>query len=65
MRIIKLSCSGRRIGEERVISKFAILPTTARKSDEIRWLENVRILQRVTVNPMATDSLKWTNEYFV
>ena len=65
MRIIKLSCSGRRLGEERVISKFAFLPTTARKSDEIRWLENVRILQRVTVNPMATDSLKWTNEYFV
>lgn len=65
MKITRLSCKGRKIGEQRVIEKFAFLPITARKSDEIRWLEKVRILQKVTVNPIATDTLKWTNEYFI
>jgi hypothetical protein len=65
MKITRLSCKGRKIGEQRVISKFAFLPTIARKSDEIRWLERVRILQTVRINPIATDTLKWTNEYFV
>ena len=65
MRITKLSCRGRKIGEQRVIEKFAFLPTTARKSEEIRWLERVRILQIVRVNPIAIDTVKWVNEYFI
>lgn len=65
MKITRLSCKGRKLGEQRVISKFAFLPTIARKSDDIRWLERVSILQKVTVNPIDTGSLKWTNEYFV
>ena len=65
MKITRLSCRGRKLGEQRVISKFALLPTVARKSDDIRWFERVSILQTVTVKPWDTNSLKWTNEYFV
>lgn len=65
MKITRLSCKGRKLGDQRVITKFAILPTGARKSDDIRWLERVSILQTVTVNPIDTGRLKWTNEYFV
>ena len=65
MKITKLSCKGRKLGEQRVITKFAFLPTTTRKSDDIRWLERVSILQTVTVCPWDTGRNKWTNEYFV
>lgn len=65
MKITRLSCKGRKLGDQRVIEKFAFLPVTARKSDEIRWLEKVRILQIVRINPVAIDTVKWTNEYFV
>lgn len=65
MRITRLSCSGRKLGDQRVVERFAFFPTTARKSEEIRWLERVRILQIVRVNPIAIDTVKWVNEYFI
>jgi hypothetical protein len=65
MKITRLSCKGRKLGEQRVITKFAFLPTGTRNNEDIRWFEKVRILQSVTVCPWDTGRNKWTNEYFV
>ena len=65
MKITKLSCKGRKLGEQRVITKFAYLPTSARQSEYIALFERVSILQTVTVCPWDTGRNQWTNEFFV
>ena len=65
MKLPKMSCKGRPIGATRVVNRYAILPITARESDEIRWLEPVRILQQVEISPIDVNMKRWTNIYFV
>jgi len=65
MKIQKITCKDRKIGDTRVVNRYAILPITARESDEVRWLEPVRILQQVEESPIDNTMKRWVNMYFV
>lgn len=47
-------------GQQRVITKFALLPVRT-EDGEIRWLERVAIMQTYLINPFG----HWVNDYFV
>ena len=63
MRIIRNNCKGKKIGDTRVIAKFALLPMT--NADEIRWLERVKVFQIVEKSPFDENLKVWSNLYFL
>jgi hypothetical protein len=60
-----MSCKGRPIGSTRVVNRYALWPMSARESDEVRWLEHVRIYQQVEESPIDVNMKRWANMYFV
>ena len=47
-------------GQQRVITKFAILPIETEEG-EVRWLEKVTINQTYKIDPVG----HWVNDYFI
>ena len=57
---MRWSVSKPRYLDERVITKFALLPIKV-QNGEVRWLEKVTIKQTCVLSPKG----KWRNECFV